>query len=422
MSIPNTDLVSWSLFAMTPTDQNALAKLSASSILADLNATELAACASEIQGGRRVALSLKTPVDEVYCGLCVFGLESPSPAADKALALQVLSLDQYPSVENTRAGRSHPTATALLDELRRFCLVHGYTRVKCLVPGNPDAITLLIRHGFEPEGATSAGETRLFSLAQHIPAAYTGDPYDGKHLLNWLTEQLRLDCLSSGETACEAVLSFDRLNRDLANTAFRRVKIPIYLELNSNPNGGSYLRIGISNDGGAAANFSLDELRALAGVSRLDMTLWPPSDQGASVAVEIRSDFFRRFRTDRTNAFFYSGSFGTLLEHGLEHGMTPSIFFVDFATTTSNPRLIGVGKVKSVHRGLPNDLWREWGSISSWADWEEFSRYRGLKRKMTVIIFDKLRIVDVIGAGLPAIGQTWAYVPARQAYAIDRQI
>jgi hypothetical protein len=74
----------------------------------------------------------------------------------------------------------------------------------------------------------------------------------------------------------------------------------------------------------------------------------------------------------------------------------------------------------SVHRGSPEDLWANWGSISSWPDAAGFARYRAIKRKMTVIVFDQLRRVDIIGAGLPSIGHSWTYVPARQAYGIAR--
>jgi hypothetical protein len=416
------DLLSWSLFAMTSEDIAALSTLSSSSILCTPDQRTLNLSQLEIQGGRRIALSLRAADSDVYKGLCVFGLESPSPASDKAIALHVLSLDQFPEPKGKATPTRDTIGLTLLTEVRRFCVTHGYTRIHCFAPADSDTLALLVRHGFEPEGVALGGYEKTFSLTLHLASAYTGDPYDGRHLLHWIAEQLRLEVISSSDITCESLLGLASLNLDLADTALAESKLPIYLELDANPDGRDYLRIGVKTRDSyvQAASLSLDQLRDLSGEKRIDMTLWPPPEQGASIAVEIRPDLFNRFRTGAKNAFFDSGSYGTLLEYGIAHGVAPTIFFVDFATTTTNPRLIGIGTVREVHRGSPDELWRQWGEISSWSDKEEFGRYRAIKRKMTVIVFDSLREVNILGAGLPLIGHSWTYVEADQAYEVSR--
>lgn len=423
MTINQSDLLSWSLFELKADDIDALATLSQSSLLCPLSSQELDSIKYEIEAGRRVALSFKSHDRPIYTGLCVFGLESPSPAGNKGIALHIFSLDRYPRRnERVRITPPDAVADALLNELKRFCATHGYTRIHCFVPTDPDSVALLVRHGFEPEGISfGAADNKTVSLTRHLASSYTGDPYDGQHLLNWMAEQLRLDSPSSTQTTCVANLRLDQLNSDLENTTLGDVGLPVYLQLNitdANP----YLRIGVSevNSPDSSTNVSFEDLSALAGMRRLDMTLWPPPPDGASIAVEIRADLFERFRADGPNVFFDSGSYGTLLEFGINNGSVPNIFFVDFATTATNPKLIGVANVESVHRDTPDELWRRWGNISSWSDIDAFARYRAIKRKMTAIVFNDLQRVNRVGAGLPAIGHSWTYVPAQQAYAIKR--
>lgn len=416
------DLLSWSLFAMTSQDIAALDALSESSILTSDRRT-MTISQAEIRAGRRIALSLKDADSDVYRGLCVFGRESPSPAGDKSIALHILSIEQFPA--GSRRTRPTPDAIglALLNEVRRFCLTHGYTRIHCFAPGEPDTLALLIRHGFEPEGVALGGQDRAFGLTQHLAPTYTGDPYDGRHLLHWIAEQLRLEVVSSSDMSCESLLGLSSLNADLADTALATSTLPLRLELNPAPDGQNYLRIGVHTADSyvSAASLSLDQLRELSGEKRIDMALWPPPEQGASIVVEIRPELFAGFRTGQRNAFFDSGSFGTLLEYAIEHEGEPKIFFVDFSTTRSNPRLIGIATVCEVHRGAPDTLWGQWGDISSWPDRDEFNRYRAIKRKMTVIVFDKLRKVSRLGEGLPLIGHSWTYVEADQAYNVSRR-
>ena len=427
MRAHDLDLKSWSFFEMTEEDVAALEALSSSSILCpEKDGTEPASAArQEIQGGQRRAISLRdTGSDDAYRGLCVFGAESPSPAGDRGIALHTLAADQWPPA----AGRMRPTREAvtrmLLDDVRRFCVTHGYTRIQCYAPPDSDTLALLMRHGFEPEGVVVDGDSKAFSLSQHLAPAYTGDPYDGRDLLRWIARQLRLEVLSSDDTRCEARLRLSNLNPDLAETALAKSALPLCLELNAAPGGQNYLRIGVETGQSyvPAASLSLAQLRDLAGEKRIDMTLWPPPAVGASIAVEARSDLLGRFKPGRRNAFFDSGSFGTLLTHGIEHGVPPVIFFVDFATTATNPRLIGLGTVAEVHQGSPDDLWRRWGSLSIWTDGEEFARYAAIKKRMTVIVFDGLRPMDVVGPGLPLIGHSWTYVPAGQAYEVSRRL
>lgn len=423
MPSPQDDLLSWSLFALTPEDIDALTQLSRSSILCPPNSHELDVSNYEIQAGRRIALSLKSTDSNTYNGLCVFGLESPSPAGDKAIALHVLSLDRYPAAPDRIRGSSRTNIdAALFNEVKRFCVTHGYTRIHCFVPADPDTLALLTRLGFETEGVTLGGQPRTFSLTRHLAPTYTGDPYDGRHLLNWIADQLQFEAIDTTDTTCRCVLRLGTLNPDFADTALGLSQLPVFIELQPLEQGKDYLRIGLgSNEPHSVhASLSFHDLRQLAGVPRLDMTLWPPPAEGASIAVEIRSDLYSNFSLNGQHAYFDSGSYGTLLEYSIEHGVAPQIFFVDFATTTTNPRLIGVGRIVSVHRGSPEDLWANWGSISSWPDAAGFARYRAIKRKMTVIVFDQLRRVDIIGAGLPSIGHSWTYVPARQAYGIAR--
>lgn len=423
MTINQSDFLSWSLFELKADDVDALTTLSQASLLCPLSPQELDSTKYEIEAGRRIALSFKSHDRPTYIGLCVFSLESPSPAGDKGIALHVFSLERYPR-RNDRVRITPPDAIAdaLLNELKRFCTTHGYTRIHCFVPVDPDSVALLVRHGFEPEGMSLATtDNKTISLSRHLAPSYTGDPYDGQHLLNWIAEQLRLDTTSYTETSCIASLRLDQLNSDLSNTALGDVQLPVHLQLNitdANP----YLRVGVSESDNPdiSTNVSFEDMSTLAGMRRLDMTLWPPPPDGASIAVEIRADLFERFRLDGPNVFFDSGSYGTLLESGIRNGSVPNIFFVDFATTATNPRLIGVANVNSVHRNTPDELWRHWGSISSWADISAFARYRAIKRKMTAIVFDDLRRVNRVGAGLPAIGHSWTYVPADQAYAIKR--
>lgn len=421
------DLKSWSFFAMTGDDIAALEALSSSSVLCPEEdaAAQASAARQEIQGGQRRAVSLRdTGSDDAYRGLCVFGLESPSPAGDRGIALHTLATEQFPRA----AGRMRPTrdtvARMLLDAVRRFCVTHGYTRIHCFAPPDSDTLALLVRHGFEPEGVVVDGDDRAFGLSQHLAPAYTGDPYDGRDLLRWIARQLRLEVVASDDTRCESVLRLSNLNPDLADTALARSALPLCMDLNAGSDGQNYLRIGVETAHGyvPAANLSPAQLRDLSGEKRIDMTLWPPPEAGASIAVEMRSDQLGRFNPGRMNAFFDSGSFGTLLEHAIEHGVAPVIFFVDFATTATNPRLIGIGNVREVHRGSPDDLWRRWGSISIWPDRDEFGRYAAIKKRMTVIVFDGLRRVDVVGPGLPLIGHSWTYVPADQAYEVSRRV
>jgi hypothetical protein len=420
--IEKSELLSWSLFALNSNDEEALGQLSKLSVLRPPKPTELESIKYDIRAGRKIALSLKSPHRPIYFGLCVFGLESPSPVGDKAIGLDILSLEQYPRMPGPDLTlTSEEIESALLDEVKRFCRTHGYTRVHCYASAQPSTIAQFAKLNFEPQGTFVDGRSMMFSLALHLAPAYTGDPYDGRHLLNWIAEQLQLDSSRSNETRCECALRLDHLNSDLADTPLGDARIPVLLELQTAAEN-SHLKIGFGSISYSDSSVSLtvDQLRQLTRVPRLNMALWPPPEEGASIAVEIRSELFGRFSSGRQNAYFDSGSYGTLLESAIDKGAAPHIFFVDFETTATNPRLIGVARVRSVQRGSPEDLWRQWGAISSWPDAEEFARYRAIKRKMTVIVFDNLRSVDTLGAGLPTIGHSWTYVPARQAYSIAR--
>ncbi|HEV2783056.1 MAG TPA: hypothetical protein VGX25_27050 [Actinophytocola sp.] len=357
----------------------------------------------------------------------MFGLETPSPVPDKAIAMSVLSLATYPAPvgRSDTVDREH-LETAVIEELRRFCRTHGFTRVVCYAPDDRLTLALLAKHGFTVESVISVDTTRIYGLSLHLPSTYTGDPYDGRHLLNWLAERLRLSVQNSDDTSSECFLRMDALNPDLVGTQLGSSQLPVKLSLHTKHDRGgpTHLRIQFGTTDSIESQFdlSIDDLREIAGVATLDMSFWPPPEDGASIAVEIRRDLYDRFDANRQNAYFDSGSYGTLLERATDRGLHPYIFFVDFATSTTNPRLIGLGRVRHVDRGSPDDLWERYGEYSSWSDADMFGRYRAIKRKMTAIIFDNVRRVDKIGAGLPVIGHSWTYVPSDQAYRVVRQV
>jgi hypothetical protein len=419
------EFLPWSLFQLSSSDETALDALSAGSLLLPIDAREVEDLKRGLQEGRRVALSLRTAGDNRYQGLCVFGLERPSPSRDKALALLVFSLDGF-----SQSGESHRHDTpveSLLGEVQRFARTHGFTRIHCYVPDDSDSVALLTSFGFRTESTPRNNGERVFGMSLHVPASYTGDPYDGKHLLNWLAEQLSIARRDSTDIGVEGFVPLQALNPDLSGTRFGNYALPLRLELTgprSQTKGNITLRImlGSESQSNPPISMSAEDLRELTGTPRLDLTLWPPPADGASIVVEVREELFDRFVEQRENAYFDSGSYGTLLERAIASGIPPYIFFVDFETTTSNPRLIGFGRVKSVHRSDPQRLWENWGQISSWSDEESFARYRAIKRKMTVIVFSDLRRVDVVGAGLPVIGHSWTYVPSGQAYQVARTL
>jgi len=263
-------------------------------------------------------------------------------------------------------------------------------------------------------------------MSLHIASSYTGDPYDGKHLLNWLAEQFHVDRRNSSDIALDGYLPLQALNPDLGGRV-SEYALPIRLELTGS---GMHSRAqvvlramlgsGLQTD--PLITMSAEDLQDLAQAPRLDLTWWPPPPDGAGIVVEVREDIFARFQSQRENAYFDSGSYGTLLERAINTGSLPYIFFIDFETSHSNPKLIGFGRVRSVHHSDPQHLWADWGEISSWSDETVFARYRAIKRKMTVIVFSDLRRAEVVGAGLPFINHSWTYVPAGQAYQVARNL
>jgi hypothetical protein len=426
--VRESELLSWSLFELSNADETALDMLSRDSILLPLGSRGLEDLNRGLHEGKRVALSLRTPTSDTYYGLCVFGLERPSPAMDKSLSLLVLSLGYLtPSGEAHDSRHRDILAKSLLEELLSFCRIHGFRRIHCYAPDDPESIALLIRCGFRVESAPNTGGARTFGLSLHIPATYTGDPYDGKHLLNWLAEQFHFARQSSTDLELNGYLPLRALNPELGADRFGEYALPIRLELSSydalsrrEPTLNAMYGSGSATD--PLVSLRAEDLKELTQVPRLDLALWPPPPDGASIVVEVREDLFATFSAQHDNAYIASGSFGTLLERALANGATPSIFFIDFETSHSNPKLIGIGKVTAVRRVDPQHVWKDWGQISSWSDERSFARYRAIKRKMTVIVFSELRRVDMIGPGLPFISHNWTYVSAVQAEQVARNL
>jgi hypothetical protein len=426
--VTDSDLLPWSLFELSSSDETALDTLTKASILLPLGPRGLEDLNRGLQEGRRVALSLKTAIANSYRGLCVFGLERPSPAIDKSLSLMVFSLEVFPRLGETRDLQDRDSlARSLLGEVLRFCKTHGFTRIQCDAPDDADALALLIRCGFRVESSLHTGAGRAFGMSLDIAPSYTGDPYDGKHVIHWLAEQFRITRRSSTDTALDGYLPLGALNPNLGRTRPGEYALPIRLELTSStrsPQRQLALRamLGAESPTEPLINFGIDDLKELTQTPRLDLTLWPPPPDGASIVVEIREDLFGRFSSEHENAYFDSGAYGTLLERAIDNGSSPYIFFVDFETAHSNPRLIGFARVTQVSRADPQRIWSEWGHLSSWPDEVAFARYRAIKRKMTVLIFTDLRQVDVVGVGLPFISHSWTYVPTGQAYQVARNL
>jgi hypothetical protein len=424
----NSEILPWSLFELSSSDEGALDALAQGSVLLPLGATETEALKQGIREGRRVALSLKTATEGRYHGLCVFGLEQPSPVKDKALSLHAFSLISIPEqVGRPDLRRREHVAEDLLGEVIRFCRTHGFTRVHSYVKDDQESLATMNRLGFRVEGVVHDSPVRAYSVSLRVAASYTGDPYDGKHILNWIADHLHVRIDDTTDTSLHGNLALKTLNPDLGDTRIGGYALPLTFELGAAEDGGTgkvALRAVIGDAGDAKNSVSLvtEDLRELTQDPRLDLTFWPPPSEGASIAVEIREDLFDRFRIDRSNAYFDSGSYGTLLERAIASGNVPQIFFIDFETSQGNPRLIGVARVESVDRLDPNSLWKKYGQISSWADRTAFVRYRAIKRKMTGIIFRELRRVDLVGVGLPVIGHSWTYVPSAQAYEVARRV
>ena len=176
----------WSLFELTEADRQAIDKLVRRSILKPLTEQQISRYKRDIETGTKVALSLRAPNTSHYYGLCLFGRESPSPLGEKAISVFALTAESATAGGVTNKVRSELVESALLDELRRFCRTHGFTRIQCYVDDVSEVLTALGREGFKVESAITLDDARTYGLSLHLSPSYTGDPYDGSHLLRWL--------------------------------------------------------------------------------------------------------------------------------------------------------------------------------------------------------------------------------------------
>jgi hypothetical protein len=398
--------------------------LSESSVLP---ASNIGGIEDDIRTGRKLAYTLKSVDGSHYDGLCAFGREEPSVLPGDSLALTALSLEAFPNPGRTNA---HDVLKRLFDDVRRFCMLHGYRAVHCVVDTESPSLPLLMAQGFEVEGLSGHGGKTFYRMVHEIPSVYVGDPFSGREFLEWFAGELGFqssqDAAPRHTSIIDCNLTMSCLNRSFEGTSIGELALPVQLALGKQDRDGVpiSLRVGSQATGihRLDVSYPLEELRAISGSERMDFRYWPPPPGGASVAVEVRTNLFAKFQLDRRNAFFDSGTYGTLLENHDPQRDPPTIFFVDVDTTSTNPELIGIGSVREVARGQPGELWRQYGSMSSWPDESSFSRYRSIKRRMTVIVFDDLRPVRRLGAGLPVIGHSWTYVPAEQAYEITRRL
>jgi hypothetical protein len=418
----SSPLLPWSLFALSEADSDALEWLAKQSLIAPQSESEPSSLGSAMSSGEAVALSVLDLRTREYHGLCVLVLEDPSPLGKKSLSLTVLTLDVYNSRGDDRTSLDSQT---LMDEVHRFCRTHGYTRIHCYAPMLSPGVPLLLSQGFEVDGHTAAKGTRYYSLSLDLPTPYSGDPYDGSHVLNWLGKRFRIASGSKSDIEVSGRISLRSLNPHLAHVHAGEHQFDASVRLKeatTQSRASVLLTFGKSADGNEPIELSIDDLRELTQSSRLDLDYWPPPISGTSIAVEIRREYFNQFESEGTHVYFDSGWYGTLLKRTVEANEKCYIFFVDFETTVHNPEVLGCAEIIDLDRGTPQAIWGRHGRLSSWPDEASFRRYGAIKRKMTAIKFSRLIKRSVIGAGLPFISHSWTYVPGPQAYRVYRSL
>lgn len=286
----------------------------------------------------------------------------------------------------------------LLQKTEELCQKYGYRRIVAEVPTKfSKLVFFLLRRHFVVQGYD--GHEQQYRLTKHVELIYNKDPYDVNMIVRWLCSKWGIEirewpqkdhaigCYTIGqETKWEAeidILVCDNLNslRHKAG-ALRKTSRLVFLKNEETLT---------SHDINGPQTYYVQPsiVKTETQNQDIDLTL---QDYAAAAVVSIRKEFFGRFKTGERQVFLDGGEYGNILLNRIQSELNRHAFIVFSNTSVNHQEMLGVGKVISVHMGSPDELWSEFGHMTTFAHKSDFDRYRNIKTSMTAIVFEGLEV------------------------------
>lgn len=144
---------------------------------------------AEIVAGKRFAFGVYTTTFDAY--------GNPTMSLAGSIILKKETYTDAVQLKNLfirPEDRGHGYGKALLDAAEQFCLKRGFTSIETEVPSQEQkTVYFLSRQGFYVlnliESPYRKGD-QIYRMYKHLPARYTGDPFDLFEISRWLFENL----------------------------------------------------------------------------------------------------------------------------------------------------------------------------------------------------------------------------------------
>lgn len=433
------DLLYWSLFERKDLESGEFNQLALLSSIGQPNVEEhLHSIREEVFNGSKVAVAFRHRTTKELLGLCIFGVHNPPPSDQETLALDLFSSKEPNTGSPSTKDRLRRAAEdELLSKVMDFARIHGFDRVRTYLRTDSPAVSVFLRNAFIVEHCDKTRGLATYCLGREVLPYYDKDPYDFRTLIQWLCSFFSLKVCKQLDNGVEAKFNLNapadigsgaphtsRIEFDVKVVVVRATNISA---LSSAPDMPTVALLDEDIEltkltlGPNISVIGLSQLKQLTANIRIDPMFWPPESGYPHIEVEIRKALFKKFQQNSKNAFIDSGQYGSVMSQALaiKHP-TLRIFFVDYQTARDRPTLLGVGTVREIVIAQPTEIWRRFGTISSF-DEDGFRRYASIKRNMTAIIFDELRTKEIPGVTLPIIQHSWRYVSSQEGYQVYRE-
>ncbi len=392
---------------------------------------------ADIVQGRKAAIAYMHRVSGMLHGLCVWGVQEPPSSELDTIVIHLFSVQEKSGESSISSQLQTATENKIMEGIIDFARSHGFQRIRAYMHIDNKALDLFTRHGFIVEHSDRAGQFNTYCLGREVWPCYNRDPYDSKAIIEWLCSLLSLEKCQEVINGFEAKCNFKIPSESGSERSYytlmswpvkivavrssdvskfsKAAKIPTLVLLDAVPAKLPQVHNMVF--------MPIPQLKQIIMNQRIDTIFWPPQADAADIEVEVRPSLFRNYKINRINAFIDSGQFGSVLKRGIEPGKKryPHIFFINFDTARNDPTLLGVGQVKEIFVGSPNEIWTRYGKYSSF-DEGDFHRYASIKKYMTAIEFDDLRVKEIPHVGLPIIRHSWLYFPSQDGFRVYREL